>query len=114
MAGMLNQPMQVQAPQVAAQPAQPQMLPTFPVQAMPFDMGQGYGAARFLTGDAMIPLNFNVPSQEFTPPQFTPGNFASFMEAQRTLPSIFGSKKTISVPVYNPSTGTYTSVTAPK
>lgn len=79
MSGALNQPLQTQGTPIGRLPlfgnVPTQTLPNFPIQAMPFDIGQGYGAARFLTGNTMIPLNFNIPAQQFTPFQFQPGQF---------------------------------------
>jgi len=106
MSGVFNElDRQMQAPAaepVVALPPDPRTLPNFPVQPMNFDMGQGYGAARFLTGEAPIPLEFNVPQVTYTPYQFSPGDFESFRSAQA-----MGDSQNPVIPVYNPATGKY-------
>lgn len=89
----------------------PEMQQTFVQPAyMPQDMG--YGAARFLSGPAMIPMSFDVPVPGYESEAFMPGDFRNFMAiASKSAP-----KGSSVIPVFDPNTGTYskTVYTPPK
>jgi hypothetical protein len=90
----MAQPAQAPMPQVT-----PEMIQAILAsQAQPTMMQPGFGANRFLTGEMGLPMQFGVDVPAFTPFQMQPGDFSSFLAAQ--------SKKN-PAPVFNPSTGTY-------
>jgi hypothetical protein len=95
--------------QAVAQPVQqpmPQITPEM-VQAIiasqmqPVAMERGLGAARFLTGEMGLPMQFGVDVPAYQPFQMQPGDFRSFMAAQD-----FSDSKNPVIPVFDPSTGT--------
>jgi hypothetical protein len=110
MAGMqsvINQAVAQQA-QPVAQPIMPQITPEMvqaiiASQAQPVAMQRGLGAARFLTGEMGLPMQFGVDVPAYQPFQMQPGDFMSFMAAQD-----FSDSKNPVIPVFDPSTGTYT------
>ena len=92
--------------------AQPQatVTPEMLAQLMAPYMAQdtGAGVSQFLTGQMGIPMQFGVDMPSYETPQFMPGDFANFMRAQQA-----GTTKSPVVPVFNPSTGGYTSMRVP-
>ena len=104
------------SPQAQQQPlnlAQPQasVTPEMLAQLMAPYMAQdtGAGVSQFLTGQMGIPMQFGVDLPSYETPQFVPGDFANFMRAQQA-----GTVKSPVIPVFNPDTGTYSSVRAPR
>ena len=93
--------------------AQPQatVTPEMLAQLMAPYMAQntGAGVSQFLTGQMGIPMQLGVDLPSYETPQFVPGDFANFMRAQQS-----GTASNPSIPVFNPETGTYSSVRAPK
>lgn len=112
MAGVFNQ--------LRSQPQQPvvvnpmpqyidQTLPNFPISPYVYNPIQGLGAARFLTGNVPIPMEFGVPQTEYRTYQFQPGPYKQFVEALD-----FSDPKNPVIPVYNPQTGMYEAVSSNK
>jgi len=102
------QPTKVTAP-VVSQLFEPMNMQNMGGQTAP--MGNA-GVSQFLTGQMAIPMQFGVdlPAYESTP--FVPGDFAAFMAAQGSANKNLA-KSNVSIPVFNPATGTYTAVKAP-
>lgn len=98
------------SPRVTAQPMSqltPEMVQAIIAsQAQPVMMQPGFGANRFLTGPAPIPMTFGVDVPAYNSMQMQPGDFASFLAAQR--------RRSKMIPVFDASSGTYQSVAAPK
>lgn len=103
MAGMLN-PQTPTVPVQVAEPVTPTPMnfPSFPIQQYVAGPMEGYGAARFLTGDMQFPMNFNVPLPETTYTPFMPGQFSNFLSVSNA------GKRTV---VFNPATGMYERMT---
>ena len=98
-----------QAQEPVYTPIQPTQAPAMFAQNMtPYNIPFGQGASQFLTGQMAIPMQFGVdlPSYQTTP--FLPGDFASFITTQATRPT--KKESTVKIPIFNPATGTYTSV----
>lgn len=95
----MAQPVQTPMPQITPEMVQAILAS----QAQPVAMNPMFGANRFLTGQMGLPMTFNVDVPAYTPFQMQPGDFSSFMAAQD-----FSDSKNPVIPVFNPSTGTYT------
>jgi hypothetical protein len=94
----VQQPVQQPMPQIT-----PEMVQAIIASQMqPVAMERGLGAARFLTGEMGLPMQFGVDIPTYQPFQMQPGDFASFVATQD-----FRKAKNPVIPVFDPTTGGY-------
>lgn len=82
MAGILDQAQMGALSQALAQQS-PMVAPTVAPNFTYFPQGTDFGAGRFLTGNAPIPMEFTVPVPQYTPTAFEPGAFEAYLQADR-------------------------------